>query len=279
MGISPVEFSNSLVSQWFVLANLSFLTLSVGVHSWDRNLQGSFCVAVITATFLFHCHHFLRSSLVLTSWWYRSSPFLSSFSLAHIDQVYCQRQNNHWQNMQGLMFDFEESCANGYLHGINIWKTLFLLPKGKSYYLFSQLKNPLVGGFSAWPIKATFPSLVYTVFPTCPPPGRFPPSFLLSHPNHVKSFAVDQMSFALSYLCAFSLLVHLTKFSLSFKSLFKHYLWDTLPFSPQTVGFGPTAFCQHLKHVLRYKCYNSLLVGPRLILVSEWFRTSVLVSS
>ena len=44
-----------------------------------------------------------------------------------------------------MICPFEESWANGLLHGINIWKTIFLLLKGKSYYLASQLKNPLVG--------------------------------------------------------------------------------------------------------------------------------------
>lgn len=151
--------------------------------------------------------------------------------------------------MQGLMFDFEESCANDHLLGINIWKTLFLLPKGKSYYLSSQLKNLLVGGFSAWPLKATFPSLAYTILPHLSILWPIP-TLLSAHLNHVKSFAIDQMSFSLSYLCAFSPLVHLTKFSLSFKSLFQHYLWDTLPFSSQTVGFDPTAFCQHLEQDL-----------------------------
>lgn len=151
--------------------------------------------------------------------------------------------------MQGVMFDFEESCANDHLLGINIWKTLFLLPKGKSYYLSSQLKNLLVGGFSAWPLKAAFPSLAYTVLPHLSIPWPIP-TLLSAHPNHVKSFAIDQMSFSLSYLCAFSPLVHLTN-SPSPLRVFSSIISGTRFPSPlKTVGFDPTAFCQHLEQDL-----------------------------
>lgn len=140
MGISGAEIE----SQWLVLGDLSFLTLSVSsIFCLRQRFARILRYCCDYRQFPFHCHHFFRPWLVLTSGWYRSSSLLSSCTLPHIYQVYCQI----------LLAKFAE---------LNIWflrrsgqmvicmkwifgRLYFLLLRGKPYYLASRLKNPLVG--------------------------------------------------------------------------------------------------------------------------------------
>lgn len=85
---------HSLASQWFVLTDLfpgSWRLVSTSGQKFYRILLC--CSDSLPLSF----------STVITSldlhwswlWWYRSSPFLPSFSWFTLDQVYCQRQDNH----------------------------------------------------------------------------------------------------------------------------------------------------------------------------------------